>query len=154
MSSQLAFLHDTKAQSAILANSPGFCSSSPLHSFQLQHNTTALVARAPAATAAVMAAVHALSSPLAAVDDVISNAANGTSAKEASGLVAAALIEFQTAPIRYAVTTVLVLFLIWLYKQSIPEVDSKEPPLMLPRIPFIGHVIPLVKDQAVYFRKV
>lgn len=97
-----------------------------------------------------MAAVQqTFGTPLAMADSPIVGAANAT-ARE-SGLLATAVAEFQQSPIRYTVSTLLVTFLIYLYRQSIPELDAKEPPLMLPRIPFIGHLIGLIKNQAEYY---
>lgn len=80
------------------------------------------------------------------VDDAMSNA---TSAE--GGLLAAAAAGFQQAPLRYTVSTLFFTFLFYLYKRSIPEVDGKEPPLMLPRMPFIGHLVGLVRNQSQYY---
>ncbi|KAM4064978.1 cytochrome p450 [Hirsutella rhossiliensis] len=88
-------------------------------------------------------------SPLASVDDAMSGTANATSAE--GGLLSAAVAGFQHAPIRYTLSTLFLTFLFYLYKMSIPEVDGKEPPLMLPRIPFIGHLIGLVRNQSQYY---
>ncbi|KJZ75729.1 hypothetical protein HIM_04886 [Hirsutella minnesotensis 3608] len=83
------------------------------------------------------------------MDNGLPGAANATGSQ--GGLLSAALAGFQQAPIRYTISTLLISFIIYLYKQSIPEIDSKEPPLMLPRIPFIGHLIGLVRNQSDYY---
>ncbi|PHH86722.1 hypothetical protein CDD83_9832 [Cordyceps sp. RAO-2017] len=88
-------------------------------------------------------------SPLASADDGFAGAANATAS--AGGLLSAAVAGFQQAPIRYTLSTLFLTFLYYLYRQSIPELDSKEPPLMLPRIPFIGHLIGLVRNQSDYY---
>ncbi|POR39694.1 Uncharacterized protein TPAR_00118 [Tolypocladium paradoxum] len=97
-----------------------------------------------------MAAVQqTFGSPLATVDNVLSNSANATIRE--GGLLSAAVAGFQQAPIRYTVSTLFITFLVYLYRLSIPEVDSKEPPIMLPRIPFIGHLVGLIRNQAEYY---
>lgn len=97
-----------------------------------------------------MAAVQqTFGTPLAMADSSIIGAANAT--VRDSGIVATAVTEFQQSPIRYTVSALLVTFLVYLYRQSIPELDAKEPPLMLPRIPYIGHLVGLIKNQAEYY---
>ncbi|KAK4088466.1 hypothetical protein Purlil1_7345 [Purpureocillium lilacinum] len=91
-----------------------------------------------------------LNSPMAVVENVVS-AANGTSTRDAGGVLAAAVAGFQEAPIRYTVSTLLVTILVYLYRKSIPELDAKEPPVMLPRIPFIGHLVGMIRNQAEYY---
>ncbi|EFY93199.1 hypothetical protein MAC_00982 [Metarhizium acridum CQMa 102] len=89
-----------------------------------------------------------LGTPLATTDSPLMGAANATIRE--SGIIAAAVAEFQQSPIRYAVSTLLVTVLIHLYRRSIPALDVKEPPLMLPGITFVGHLIGLIKNQAGY----
>ena len=91
-----------------------------------------------------------LNSPIAVMDNTLSGT-NGTASHEAGGILTAALAGFQEAPIRYTISTLLVTFLVYLYRKSIPEVDSKEPPIMLPRLPFIGHLVGMIRNQAEYY---
>lgn len=91
-----------------------------------------------------------LNSPMAVMENVVS-AANGTSTRDVGGVLAAAVAGFQEAPIRYTVSTLLVTILVYLYRKSIPELDAKEPPVMLPRIPFIGHLVGMIRNQAEYY---
>ncbi|KID89382.1 cytochrome P450 [Metarhizium guizhouense ARSEF 977] len=95
------------------------------------------------------AAQSTLDTPLATADSLLMGAANATVRE--SGIIAAAVAEFQQSPIRYTVSTLLVTVLVYLYRRSIPALDAKEPPLMLPRIPFVGHLIGLIKNQAEYY---
>lgn len=97
-----------------------------------------------------MAAVQStLDTPLATADSLLMGTANATVRE--SGIIAAAVAEFQQSPIRYTVSTLLVIVLVYLYRRSIPALDAKEPPLMLPRIPFVGHLIGLIRNQAEYY---
>jgi hypothetical protein len=45
--------------------------------------------------------------------------------------------------------SVLVVSLVWLL--SNPRMDSREPPLVSPRIPLFGHLLGLMTSQVAYF---
>ncbi|KHN98710.1 Cytochrome P450 [Metarhizium album ARSEF 1941] len=87
-----------------------------------------------------------LGTPLAMAESPFANA----TARE-SGMVSAAAAALQQSPTRYTVSALLFSVLVYLYRRSIPVLDAKEPPLMLPRIPFVGHLIGLIKNQAEYY---
>lgn len=79
----------------------------------------------------------------------MSGTANATAA--GGGMLSAAAAGFQQAPICYTLSILLITSLFYLYNMSIPQVDGKEPPLMLPRVPFIGHLVGLVRNQSQYY---
>ncbi|PNY26058.1 Uncharacterized protein TCAP_04014 [Tolypocladium capitatum] len=72
-------------------------------------------------------------------------------AADDGGLLSAAVAGFQQAPIRCAVSALSIALVVYLYRLCVPAVDSREPPLMLPRIPFIGHLVGLIRNQAEYY---
>ena len=86
---------------------------------------------------------------MSSVSEGMVNASKGP-AQETS-LVAAALAELQHSPARYLIGALVIALITWTYKSSIPEMDGQEPQLIAPRIPFIGHLIGLVKNQSEYY---
>lgn len=78
------------------------------------------------------------------------NAVNAT-ASAPDGIVAAALADIQQSPTRYLVSTAVLLLMTYFYKRSIPEVDAREPKLILPWIPGIGHIIGMMWNQSAYY---
>lgn len=55
------------------------------------------------------------------------------------------------ASIAYASAAALVVILYLIQKITVISHSSEEPPLLKPRIPFIGHIIGLMKHEAAYF---
>lgn len=51
----------------------------------------------------------------------------------------------------FLITTVLGVLLLICLQAFIPRMDPHEPPLLKPRIPFIGHLIGLLRHQKHYF---
>lgn len=87
---------------------------------------------------------------MSSIHEAMSNASANATARPES-LVATALAEVQSAPIRYLLPTLLLALFTYYYRTSIPEVDSKEPQILMPRIPFIGHLVGLITNQAEYY---
>ena len=83
------------------------------------------------------------------VDNASSTTANATFCE--GGLLSAALASFQQASIQYTLSASLIIYMFYLYRLSIPKLDSREPPIMLPRIPFVGHLVGLVRNQSDYY---
>jgi cytochrome P450 len=81
----------------------------------------------------------------------MAQAANATASAAPEGLVAAALAEVQQSPVRYLVSTIVILLGTYLFKRSIPETDAREPKLLLPWIPGIGHIIGMIWNQSSYY---
>ncbi|KAI9163452.1 Cytochrome P459 monooxygenase [Paramyrothecium foliicola] len=90
---------------------------------------------------------------MASVDFPMSAAANGANVTTTvpEGIVAAALADIQQSPTRYVLSTVAVLLMTYLFKRSIPDVDAREPKLLLPWIPGIGHIIGMMWNQSSYY---
>jgi hypothetical protein len=44
-------------------------------------------------------------------------------------------------------------FLMICWQRMAVRLDPREPPLLKPKIPFIGHLIGILTDQSVYFEK-
>ena len=55
------------------------------------------------------------------------------------------------APIAIIATAVLHILLYHVYRVLFPTVDSREPPILRPKIPFFGHVISLVRERTGMF---
>jgi cytochrome P450 len=90
---------------------------------------------------------------MASVEFPMSAAGVGVNATASApdGIVAAALADIQQSPTRYLVSTIVVILMSWIYKRSIPEVDPREPKLLKPWIPGIGHIIGMMWNQSAYY---
>lgn len=88
--------------------------------------------------------------PMSSLNEGIANASANATAQPVS-LVAAALAEVQSAPIRYLVPTLLLALFTYYYNSTIPDIDAREPKILMPRIPFIGHLVGLITNQHEYY---
>lgn len=69
-----------------------------------------------------------------------------------NGFLAFVAENVKQSPATYLAGLVLVLSAIFLQKLSSPGLDEREPPLLKPSIPVIGHLIGIIKHHGGYFQ--
>lgn len=77
-------------------------------------------------------------------------AANTTS--DSNGLLGLLTNDLKRSPGSYLIGLGVILIAIVLRKLSFPSLDEREPRLLQPRIPVIGHLIGLLKYQNTYMK--
>lgn len=60
--------------------------------------------------------------------------------------------DVKQSPARYLTGLALILSVIFLQKLSSPGLDEREPPLLKPSIPVVGHLIGMAKHHGGYFQ--
>jgi hypothetical protein len=91
---------------------------------------------------------------MASVQQSFVESAMGGSANDSAqpaGLLAVAFADMQQSSTKYVVAGVLIAAALLLHKVSNPSMDTKEPPILHPRIPILGHFLGMVKNQSAYF---
>lgn len=79
-------------------------------------------------------------------------AGNGT--VKAGSFLTFLVQDIQRSPAVYTTFAALMVLLVVVKKLSSPTVDSREPPLMHPRIPVIGHLLGMIKHGNQYFKSI
>lgn len=77
-------------------------------------------------------------------------AGNGTA--KASSFLAFLAEDVQRSPVLYSTFAALLALLVLVHRLSSPPVEEREPPLMKPAIPVIGHLIGMIKHESHYFK--
>lgn len=92
-----------------------------------------------------------------AADDAVLNDFNSAGRVNKVNAAAGGLISFFADDLRnspggyIAVAIVLALFLLLLRAKPAPHLGCREPPLLKPRVPFVGHIIGLIRHHSNYF---
>ena len=67
----------------------------------------------------------------------------GTNGLANAGFTARTLVTLAIAPL------LLVFLKTWLF----PKLDPREPPALQPKVPFIGHIISLIRENTAYYAR-
>lgn len=79
-------------------------------------------------------------------------AGNGTA--KAGSFLTFLVQDMQRSPAIYTTFAVLLALLVFVGKLSSPVLDAREPPVMRPRIPVIGHLIGMIQHGPHYFKSI
>ncbi|KAJ0359266.1 hypothetical protein COL154_008410 [Colletotrichum chrysophilum] len=77
-------------------------------------------------------------------------AGNGTA--KAGSFLAFLAEDVQRSPVLYSTFAAVLAILVLVSRLSSPAVEEREPPLMKPTIPVIGHLIGMIKHESHYFK--
>lgn len=76
----------------------------------------------------------------------------GTGTAKAAGFLAFKLEDIEKSTSWYVTVAILLGVVTLVHVLSSPKLDGREPPVMKPRIPIIGHLIGMIQNRQRYFK--